>query len=373
VTDVEPGLRSDDGAALDRLARSMTTPGHDVPDYRLVGSRHHRSSVNLLVDLAGAGAEFADGPADGGDGGRRLFVKRFREHASTRYRAAQDGLDRPRLRPVTDPASRLADEAAALNAIHRMVADADRNDWFAVAVIPAADCPDLLVLERIDVPTMAERIESGAPDVMMDGAARSLGAWLQAFHRQPPAHPRARPHLTRSADLVRLATEMIDHIDDRRLERRRDRIIGAVASLPPEFEVTPSHGDLNPKNVFVADDGVIAVFDTAAESAMPVHVDLANLAVTLEFAGYKQPLARTRVRAEQLAEQFRVGYGSAIPARSELLAFEIVVLLDRWCSLGERGGRSSLKRAAVQHLRRQILAAGLSAGIGRRLDQLGAV
>ncbi|MDH3302792.1 MAG: aminoglycoside phosphotransferase family protein [Acidimicrobiia bacterium] len=361
MTGVEPDRRSDDRAALDRLARAMTRAGDRELQHRLVGSRKHRSSVNLLVDLIGD------------DGERRLFIKRLRSHAFTRYQQADVGADRPRLKPVADPASRLADEAVAMQAIHRMVEKADRDDWFAVPVVAVSDCPDLLVLERIDVPTMAEQLDRAAPDAMMDRAARSIGAWLHAFHRLTPDFPHARPLFAHSAELVNLTAAMIDQVGDRRLERRGDRIMEAVSALPSTLELAPSHGDLNPGNVFVTDGGAIAVFDTAAEWTMPVHVDLANLTVTLEFAGYKRPLTRTLATAERLAGQVRIGYGPDAPPRRELLAFELVVLLDRWCSLGERGGRSSVRSTVAQWFREQILAAGLSAGIDRRLDQLGDV
>ena len=54
----------------------MTHAETDEVQYDLLGRRRHRGSINLLVDLT----------AD--DGTHRLFVKRLREHASTRYQEA---------------------------------------------------------------------------------------------------------------------------------------------------------------------------------------------------------------------------------------------------------------------------------------------
>ncbi len=350
-----------DREAIDRMAKAMNGSDSHPVSYDIVGRRQHRGSINLLIDLT-----------DGGDR-KELFVKRLRSHAVARFEQSRQGHDRPRLKCIPDPATRLADEAVALESIERMVEDSGRDDWFSVGVVPVSDCPDVLVLERIDAPTMAQRIEAAGASPGVEKGVRSLGEWLHTLHHHLPPVAHARPHLTESTDVVRIITDMVDHIGDRRLTRRRAEIVAALAVLPPGFDVVPSHGDLAPQNVFLTHDNSIGVFDTSVELLMPPHFDLAYFAVMLEFAGFKTPLARTLARSQQLAEQLRVGYGADLPPRSELLAFELALLLDRWCSLAERRGPSSPIPTMARWARRQLLAARLHGGINRRLDELGAV
>jgi len=351
-------VKSADREAINRMAQSMSDAVTGEVRYDIVGRRQHRGSINLLIDLSDA------------NGRQELFVKRLRTHAVARFQQAREGFDRPRIKSIPDPATRLHDEGVALQAIQRMVESADRDDWFAVGVVLVSDCPDVLVLERVDAPTLSQQIADTGSAAAVEQAVRSLGEWLYTLHRRLPPVSHARPHLTGSAALVRIVSEMIDHIGDRRLTRRRKEIIESMSRLPAILDGVPSHGDLAPQTVFLTDAGSIAVFDTSIELMMPMHFDLAYFAVMLEFAGYKKPLSRTQRRSEHLAEQLRIGYGSAAPPRSEMLAFELALLLDRWCSLAERSGSSGPIPVLARWGRRQLLAARLHGGIARRLEQL---
>lgn len=358
MSGVDLRLPSDESEALDRLIRALASDGAGKVGYDVLDRQRLPGSTNLVVRVSG------DGPT------RELFVKRLRAKSQRRHEAAWSNRDRPRIKPVPDPASRLANEAAALMAIEAMVASAGRSDWFAVPVLAVPECPDMLVLDRVDAPTLSDHLGRGVAQEAVDRTARSMGGWLHTLHSSVPVLPHARPHLRNPGELVELAEEMIDFVGSRRLHRRRTSIMEAIAALPSDFELVPSHGDFAPQNVFVTDDGRIAVFDTTASLLLPRHYDLAYLAVVLEFAGFKRLLPPSVVAAVRLAEQVRGGYGPTLPPRSEILTFELVLLLDRWCSVSRRPERPARPVDAVRWSRRHALATHLDRAIARRLDQL---
>ncbi len=358
MSGVDIRLPSDESEALDCLIRALAADGAGKVGYDVLDRKRLPGSTNLIVRVSG------DVPT------RELFVKRLRAKSQLRHEAAYSNRDRPRVKPVPDPASRLAHEAAALMAIEAMVAQAGRSDWFAVPVLSVPECPNMLVLDRVDAPTVSDHIDRGEAQEVVDRAARSMGEWLQTLHSSVAVLPHARPHLRNPGELAELAEEMIDFIGSRRLHRRRTSILDAIAVLPSDFELVPSHGDFAPQNVFVTDDGRIAVFDTTASLLLPRHFDPAYFAVVLEFAGFKRLLPRSVVAAVRLAEQVRDGYGPTLPPRSEILTFELVLLLDRWCSVSRRPARSARPVDAVRWARRQGLALHLDRAIARRVDQL---
>ena len=351
-------LPADEAEALDCVVRSVAGDGGHGVGYRVLERHRLPGSTALIVELTGSGAP------------RELFVKRLHPEAAGRHRAVDDGRDRPRVKPVPDPATRLSEEAAALAAIEHMVAAAGRADWFAVPVVAVPECPDTLVLDRIVAPTLTERIAGGPADAI-DRVVHSTGQWLQTLHTSLPHLPHARPHVGSAVDLAELARTMIAYIDSRRLNRYRGSILEAIDALPATFPVVPSHGDLAPQNVFVTDDERIAVFDTTGALLMPRHYDLAYFSVVLEFADSKRLLGRGSGSASRLAERLRAGYGPDLPPHGEIVTFELVLLLDRWCSISRRPGGSSVVNRALRWGRRQVLADRLVQGLTRRLSELG--
>lgn len=356
MSGVDVRLPVDDSEALDGLLRALSPQGSNELGYEVLDRRRLPGSTNLVVRLTG----------DGRSG--ELFVKRLHETSRQRHEVANTTRDRPRLKPVPDPATRLGDEAVAMSAIQEMVVGSGRSDWFAVPVVNVPECPDMLVLERIDAPTLADHIGRGAPHALLDRAARSMGEWLHTLHTRLPELAHSRPRLRNRAELAERAETMIDFISSRRLRRRQRSIMEAIAGLPSDFELVPSHGDFAPQNVFLTDDGAIAVFDTTASLLLPRHFDVAYFSVVLEFAGVKRPIPRSGVTVDRLAQLVRDGYGSDLPPRSELLTFELMLLLDRWCSISQRPDRSLRPGDAVRWGRRQVLAERLDRAIAHRLE-----
>lgn len=359
MSGVDTRLPADDSEALDGLIRALSAGGSTEMGYEVLDRRRLPGSTNLIVRVTG------DGPAP------ELFVKRLHRKSHRRHEAARTKRDRPRLKPVPDPARRLADEAASLIAIQKLVAASGRSDWFAVPVVEVPDRPDMLVLERVDASTLTEQIRRGAPQGLLDRAARSLGEWLHTLHTRLPQPAHARPRLRNRAELVERAETMIGFVDSRRLRRHRSSIMDAIAAVPPDFELVPSHGDFAPQNVFLTDDGAIAVFDTTTSLLLPRHFDPAYFSVVLEFAGLKQPVPRSSASEDRMAGLLREGYGPDLPPRSELLAFELLLLLDRWCSISLRPERAVRPVDAVRWGRRQALGGRLDRAIAHRLDRLG--
>jgi aminoglycoside phosphotransferase len=321
----------------------------------LLGRRAHRGSVNLEIELVGDSYR------------REVFVKRLRRHSWRRYEDAVSGGDRPRLKPVRDPATLLVNERAGLDEISGVAASAGRPDWFSVDVVDWPTGPDLLVLSRVVAPTLAERISQGESARTLGPALRSLGALLHAVHGERSSG-RRRSLLTGRSEVAELASSLISFIDDARLTAQCDQVLAAVDQLPSTLDGVPIHGDFAAHNVFVTDAAAVAVFDTSGDTIAPRHLDLAYFAAMLELAAMKTPLpSKGRATADSLSEQLLVGYAEVPPAH-ELRAVQILVLLDQWASLLE--GRPKPLRTAVVRAKRRLVAHRLAATITRLLEQV---
>ena len=338
------------------VARSVASGAPGPVSAHVLRRRDHRGSTNLDVRLASPGWR------------RDVFVKRLKPHAFDRYRNAVASGEVHGLTLVSNPDRRLAEEAVALRAIENMVRRSGRNEWFAVEVDDALSDHEVLVLGRVSRPTLAELMAVGDRSDTAMLAARALGVWVRAFHSSDPLD-HAIPHLDGRESVMVLADRMIAAIGKAVPTGWHGQLTEAMLSLPADLPVGPSHGVLRASNVFVDEEGGVAVFDTSADALSPAHADLARLVVDLELDAAEPMWSRAirRSWAVDLAKAALDGYGPTAPPEGERRIFEVLVLLDRWASITRRGSASIMPIQLAKRVRRDLVVRRIRGMILERL------
>jgi len=333
---------------VDAVSGSESLGGGRVPTRIVVLRRHvHRGSLGLALEITSE----AGRP-------RRLFAKTMRSQSSDRHDLDQEGRSHPRLRPVPDPHTRLQYEASALDRVSLMVGQADDPGWFSVDVAAVLRDGRLLVLEHVDRPTLHQAV-TGDGRIGRQGVfegCRNAGRWLRAFHRLDDlGHTATR--LTSAVDLRALVDRFVDHLRSTSgwSSRVDDAVTRVRAGLQPSA-LGLGHGEFGPHNMFIGEAGQIAVFDTRASHRQPIALDLAYFVTMLRFSDLKRSRPALRAPSNRaLEEALLAGYGlERRSGRSLIGPYEVLVLLDLWCStLAATPPRRAVRRAA-QAVRRRV-------------------
>ncbi|MFQ5556955.1 MAG: phosphotransferase family protein [Acidimicrobiales bacterium] len=322
----------------------------DRPDVLVMAHHVHRGSLGIDLEVRNGSTETA----------RRLFAKTMRAHSWDRYAEEQAGRAHPRLRRAPDPGRRLAREGATLKHIAEMVADAHDPGFFAVTVAESMPDEGVLLLDHVDCVTLSEAIGGGTglDRAVVVSACRNAGRWLRRFHSiEPPPH--CEPGPSTNAELVAMLDRFAEHLRRTAGSGWSAAMDALVHRVGPALEPSVSavgHGDFAAHNVFVGHDGAVGVFDTHAPLVLPVELDLAYFVMMLRFADLKGVLPSHRSRLDpELEAAFLAGYGATDPDLGLTLApFEVLVLLDRWCSITATRGTMSPVRTMAKYLRRRV-------------------
>lgn len=319
-------------------------------DVRVIGRHIHRGSLGIELEVSNGS----------NDSSRRLFAKTMRAHSWDRYADERAGHAHPRLRRVPEPGSRLACEGSTLRRIAEMVADAHDPGFFAVTVAESMPDEGVLLLDHVDRPTLSACI-AGEADIDRQSvvtACRNAGRWLRRFHAiEPPEHTKTGTDT--NAALCAMVDEFARYLRSTPgagWSKAMDALLERVkpALQPTTFGV--GHGDFAAHNVFVGNDGSIGVFDTHAPLVLPVEFDLAYFVMMLQFADLKSTLPSHNSQLDRtLEDALYDGYGlTDTGARASLAPYEVLVLLDRWCSYAAIRGSSSSVREAAKRVRRRV-------------------
>jgi hypothetical protein len=321
----------------------------------VVVKRHvHRGSLGLDLEVQGE-----TGPP------RRLFAKTLRAQSSDRYDLDQQGLSHARLRPVPDPRTRMQREGAALARISEMVDQAGEPGWFRVGVAARLLDGRVLVLEHVDRPTLLQALTGRIDRRLAIEGCRNAGRWLRAFHGLDDL-VHTTPRLTDAADREALLDRFVDRL--RPTQGWSSRIDAAVARAraglrSPALGI--AHGNFGPHNMFVGEGGEIGVFDTQAAHREPIELDLAYFLTMLRFPDWRGSWPALRQRSDPgLEEAFLTGYGvDPDSGRQAIAPYEVLVLLDLWCStLAATPARRGVRRVA-QSARRRLRVSRIATAI----------
>jgi hypothetical protein len=285
---------------------------------------------------------------------------------------------RPRL--VSQPlpaAEQVALEHSGLRAIYGMVEPADPR-FRAVRPLDHLIEYDVLLMEYVAAPTLRTLFAAESRLTLRRGSsARSVpgdvwgrvGAWLRLFQEKVPANGLPQRQATREEVVERFGA-YADFFSARRgggairdVARQGAQLAADV--LPERLALAVGHGDFAPRNVFVHDDGRIAVFDPLPRWAAPRLDDLCRFLVSIRLPGiqvHSHGAAYGRAGLDRREAQVIAGFGATDLDMAELRCLQLLLTLDTWSSVVDGspmswGGRlrSASAGRAAGHVRSETL------------------
>jgi hypothetical protein len=234
---------------------------------------------------------------------------------------------------------------------------------------PLAFIPEhsAIVLNVVQEPTLRARLLQTSrtrlhPSQPLDDQVwDNAGSWLRAFHdRSARTVP---PRLDTPEELLKMYEALCDFL----LARDEDpdllaRIRRAARKLTPvqctDLAVVPGHGDYVANNMFADSTGRITVFDPLSRWLVPRFHDLATLTVgvrvlPLQAASQGHALDSTHLDRYEAAV-LRGYFGSDAVPLDPLRAYQLLVLLDRWCALLSKRAASGLVKPQLRRARVRV-------------------
>jgi hypothetical protein len=244
-----------------------------------------------------------------------------------------------------------------------------------------------ILMDYVDAPTLRQQVmgelrvrrpwpSADARDAL---AWRRAGEWLRVFQDAPTVQPLPARQSTREE-----VTDQFTAYHDYLTAQLGPRGVGDVASraaalaaevLPERLPLAVGHGDYAPRNMFVAADARVTVFDPLPRWRVPRYEDLCRFMVGLRLLGV-QVHTRGAAIDERLIEeherQVLTGYlGDDRSCLAQVRSYQLLILLDKWSALvaASQSGRSLNRRVQRASLR---LAGGYLRGQAQRLLELAA-
>lgn len=180
-----------------------------------------------------------------------------------------------------------------------------------------------------------------------------VGAWLELFQRSMsvdglPARQQERQ------DVVDRFHAYGDYLVHRTGERGwHDLAVRgaelAAAVLPERLPMAVGHGDYAPRNMFLAVDGRLTVFDPLGRWQVPAYEDLCRFLVGVRLLGlqlHTRGAAYSAATVDTLEREVVLGYSGGATPTAPLRCYELLLLLDKWSALISEEPRS--RRAALR-------------------------
>lgn len=360
-----PGSSPDAEERLRALARRLEGraeayyPGTGAGRWRAVLHAHHRRPSAHLY-------EYELIPERGER--RRIVVK-----LPERRGLLGTGSHRPRLFPVGEQPSEPTLEFTAMRAIEAAVHDAADPRLGAVRALDLLEDIGAVVLEHVDAPTLASILRRSAwhlprrPHSRLGRLFENVGVWQRVYRQTASVAEPRRGNLPEVSATVYRYVEYLAGCGVRpelvrdlptRFDARADR------TLPGELRLGSAHTDLSPRNVFVATDGSVRIFDTLGCWRVPQIEDPAYFLTSIQTAGLQlasRGLAGWWVGVGSLEERFLRGAGLEGPSQREAMStYRVLLLLDKWAALRERSRRADARAHRFDEF--------LAASVGRSLE-----
>lgn len=297
-------------------------------------------------------------------------------------------------RPILAPVRTMSDESTAQReyAGLRLIEDALRDEGtgrFGV-LRPLAWMPEhaAIVTDFVQQPTL-RTVLLGTSRFRVRARSRldatpwgNAGAWLRAFHDHQTSMvlpPRADTAAHVGGLYEQFADFLADRIGPRPLleELSASGTEIACRALPAQLPLATGHGDFVANNMFTTAEGRITVFDPLPMWRAPVYQDIATLLVglrALPVQAITQGLALPRPAVARYEAAFLDGYfGADDVPQTAVLAFQLLVLLDKWSALVSRRVRDGKVRPQLREARIRIASRHYKEEARRLLSRLGAL
>ena len=196
------------------------------------------------------------------------------------------------------------------------------------------------------------RARLAVPDVWSDA-----GGWLRRFHDGSPSEGLAVRQHTRESVLERFAAYSsyfgVRAMADAQSVAREGEALAAV-TIPEELPMAVGHGDYAPRNLFVDRSARVTVIDPMPRWVVPRVEDIGRFLIALRLLGlqlHSHGAAYSQAWLADREHEFVTGYfGETSVPLSLLRTYEVLILLDKWSALSERGdrGRDRFEAAGVR-------------------------
>jgi hypothetical protein len=318
--------------------------------------------------------DIGEGPAT-----RRVVAKVRRGWSG----AAQQVGARPRLAPHLLPAAeQTALEFTGLTAIHAMFGTGE-GAFGSVRPLEHLAAENTVLMEHVDAPTLRDvlaRASRFSPRTWRRARGQEdtwnrAGAWLRTFQDQMHGDDLPARQGTREE-----VVERFEAFGEFLTSRLGARAVGDAAQagaqlaadvLPRRLSLVVGHGDYAPRNVFVLGDGRLVVFDPLPRWRVPRFEDLGRFLVAFRLQAVQLHTHGAAYGAEEQDHRERAvidGYCGSDTVRSpELRCHQLLITLDRWCTLVDspsHGWSGRLRHASLDR------AAGYLRKETRRLVEL---
>lgn len=265
-------------------------------------------------------------------------------------------------------------EFHGLSAIHAMIDSADPHfaairpldhlvdeNTILMSYVDASNLRDLMVRRGRLSPRRTRAGSRSRSDVW-----RHVGAWLRRFQEHMPTAG-LPPRQDDRADVVRQFASYGEFLA-RTLGERAIADIGqrgaelAADVLPSQLPVAVGHGDYAPRNVLLADDGRLTVFDPMPRWVVPRFEDLCRFLVGMRLHGlalHTHGISEGRTTLERRELEVIQGYagGSELPM-PQLRCHQLLITLDKWSALADGLPESRLRRFTRPNSASLVLASG---------------
>jgi len=270
-----------------------------------------------------------------------------------------ESTSRPRLFAENTPFTSGLLEFRALESVEHHFRALHDARFGVITMLELMERPYVVVMEKSpdrDLKSMlkrATRFHRSFNSSSLRDAFANTGAWLREFHTLPDLSYTASRHEHRDC-FMDAARSFIDGLIQQLgqhsyFERLCHQLLTAARKhLPEQLPCAVVHGDFAPRNILVANDSRVTVFDTRRRWKAPLYEDLAYFLMSLKAPGPQVRSQGTVFSAAQLAgweSAFLGGYflGSE-DSYKPVRIYECLLTLEWWAAINFRQSQSSIRK-----------------------------
>jgi len=255
--------------------------------------------------------------------------------------------NRPRVAPLPDSDRKLLWECEALAAIHQNISSIKDPRFGTVRVLDFISDQQTIIMEELPALTLrqlflkASRLNPLPVSSDIDLAFQYTGAWLHAYHGCARSHHTVVLQSHRE-DFIRAVHEFVGFLSERFGEKHYFKRVASLTeghardSLPERLPLGLRHGDFALRNILIGPHNRVTGIDTLSRWQSAIYEDIAYFFIsllTVKIQVLTNGLAFSRKQLEGYKHEFLKGYFGPGPVpRKEIRLFEILVLLEKWCS-----------------------------------------
>jgi hypothetical protein len=261
----------------------------------------------------------------------------------------QDNYDenRPRISSKTDPDLKVQYQYEALTAIHNHFSSLKDPRFGTVRVLDFILRQKAIIMEEVQGLTLKQlifktsRLQPTPVRAVIDSAFQHTGAWLREYHMSTKQNY-TKGVLSYRDEYIRNLYKFTDFLSERLSEKPYFKKLTtfvvrlSLNTLPEKFPLGLRHGDFALRNIIVGPENRVTGIDTLSKENTAIYEDIAYFLVSLQIIKIQVFSIGIAINPKKLRvykKQFLKGYFGLDPIpRIEIYLFEILVLLETWCS-----------------------------------------